>query len=92
MRSSRRTSQCRPLRASGHRVNGRAVRIAQNKRSVTCIIIPNDLQLLTYKDPPLVHGTTHTGVGFPAESKVPDMAATTAGPSSWLAGTGVRST
>ena len=52
----------------------RAVRIAQNKRSVTCIIIPNDLQLLTYKDPPLVHGTTHTGVGFPAESKVPDMA------------------
>ena len=51
----------------------RAVRIAQNKRSVTCIIIPNDLQLLTYKDPPLVHGTTHTGVGFPAESKVPEM-------------------
>ena len=52
----------------------RAVRIAQNKRSVTCIIIPNDLQLLTYKDPPLAHGATHTGVGFPAESKVPDMA------------------
>ena len=52
----------------------RAVRIAQNKRSVTCIIIPNDLQLLTYKDPPLVHGTTHTGVGYPTESKVPEMA------------------
>ncbi len=51
----------------------RAVRIAQNKRSVTCIIIPNDLQLLTYKDPPLVHGTTHTGVGYPVESKVPEM-------------------
>ena len=45
----------------------RAVRIAQNKRSVTCIIIPNDLQLLTYKDPPLVHGATHTGVGYPVE-------------------------
>ena len=51
----------------------RAVRIAQNKRSVTCIIIPNDLQLLTYKDPPLVHGTTHTGVGYPVESKVPEQ-------------------
>jgi pyruvate dehydrogenase (quinone) len=51
----------------------RAVRIAQNKRSVTCIILPNDLQLMTYEDPPLVHGSTHTGVGFPAESKVPEM-------------------
>jgi pyruvate dehydrogenase (quinone) len=51
----------------------RAVRIAQNKRSVTCIVLPNDLQLMTYEDPPLAHGTTHTGVGFPAESKVPEM-------------------
>ncbi len=51
----------------------RAVRIAQNKRSVTCIILPNDLQLMPYEDPPLAHGATHTGVGFPAESKVPDM-------------------
>jgi pyruvate dehydrogenase (quinone) len=51
----------------------RAVRIAQNKRSVTCIILPNDLQLMTYEDPPLAHGTTHTGVGFPAESKVPEI-------------------
>ena len=51
----------------------RAVRIAQNKRSVTCIILPNDLQLMPYEDPPLAHGTTHTGVGFPAESKVPDI-------------------
>jgi len=51
----------------------RAVRIAQNKRSVTCIIVPNDLQLMPYEDPPLAHGATHTGVGFPAESKVPDM-------------------
>jgi pyruvate dehydrogenase (quinone) len=51
----------------------RAVRIAQNKRSVTCIILPNDLQLMPYEDPPLAHGTTHTGVGFPAESKVPEI-------------------
>src|ERR1700761_2576765 len=51
----------------------RAVRIAQNKRSVTCIILPNDLQLMPYEDPPMAHGATHTGVGFPAESKVPDI-------------------
>jgi pyruvate dehydrogenase (quinone) len=51
----------------------RAVRIAQNKRSVTCIILPNDLQLMTYEAPPLAHGATHTGVGFPAESKIPDI-------------------
>ncbi|MGI4747466.1 MAG: thiamine pyrophosphate-requiring protein [Janthinobacterium lividum] len=51
----------------------RAVRIAQTKRSVTCVIIPNDLQLLDYSDPPLVHGTTHTGVGYPVISKVPEM-------------------
>ena len=50
----------------------RAVRIAQNKRSVTCIILPNDLQLMKYEDPPLAHGATHTGVGFPVESKVPE--------------------
>jgi pyruvate dehydrogenase (quinone) len=52
----------------------RAVRIAQAKRAVTCVIIPNDLQLLAYEDPPLVHGTTHTGVGYPGESRLPDEA------------------
>ena len=50
----------------------RAVRIAQTKRSVTCIVLPNDLQLMPYEDPPMAHGSTHTGVGFPAESKVPE--------------------
>ena len=42
----------------------RAVRIAAATRSVTCVIIPNDLQNLEYEDPPLAHGTTHTGVGY----------------------------
>jgi len=50
----------------------RAVRIAQTKRSVTCIVLPNDLQLMRYEEPPMAHGSTHTGVGFPAESKVPE--------------------
>jgi pyruvate dehydrogenase (quinone) len=51
----------------------RAVRIAQTKRTVTCIILPNDLQLMKYEDPPNAHGATHTGVGFPSESKVPEV-------------------
>jgi pyruvate dehydrogenase (quinone) len=53
----------------------RAVRIAQAKRSVTCIILPNDLQLMTYQEPPMAHGATHTGVGFPGEAKVPEQGA-----------------
>ena len=50
----------------------RAVRVAQSRRTVTCVILPNDLQGLKYEDPPLVHGTTHTGVGYPAESLLPE--------------------
>ena len=42
----------------------RAVRIAQTKRAVTCVILPNDLQLLPYEDPPMAHGATHTGIGY----------------------------
>jgi pyruvate dehydrogenase (quinone) len=50
----------------------RAVRIAQAKRSVTCVILPNDLQLMKYKEAPVKHSFTHTGIGFPGESKVPE--------------------
>ena len=53
----------------------RAVRIAQAKRAVTCVIIPNDLQELAYADLPMVHGATHTGVGYPGESNLPNQAA-----------------
>ncbi len=53
----------------------RAVRIAQAKRSVTCVILPNDLQLMDYEEPPMAHGATHTGVGFPGISKVPEQGA-----------------
>ena len=49
----------------------RAVRIAQAKRAVTCVILPNDLQLLDYVDPPVAHGATHTGVGYPGSSTLP---------------------
>lgn len=49
----------------------RAVRIASTKRTVTCVILPNDLQGLGYEDPPLVHGTTHTGVGYAYPALLP---------------------
>ena len=53
----------------------RAVRIAHTKRTVTCVILPNDLQQLPYEDPPLAHGATHTGIGYAGPAKVPDEAA-----------------
>jgi pyruvate dehydrogenase (quinone) len=52
----------------------RAVRIAYAKRVVTCVILPNDLQLLPYKDPPVAHGMIHTGIGFACPAKIPDDA------------------
>ena len=50
----------------------RAVRIAQARRTVTCVILPNDVQGLKYEDPPMAHGNTHTGTGYPAQSLLPD--------------------
>jgi pyruvate dehydrogenase (quinone) len=50
----------------------RAVRIAHNKRGVSCVILPNDLQELDYVDPPLAHGATHTGIGYAGPAKLPD--------------------
>jgi len=51
----------------------RAVRIAQAKRTVTCVIIPNDLQEVAYSDPPMAHGATHTGVGYPGVAALPGI-------------------
>ena len=42
----------------------RAVRIALGERRVTALILPNDLQDLTYEEPPRAHGTLHSGVGY----------------------------
>ncbi|HEY0846446.1 MAG TPA: thiamine pyrophosphate-requiring protein [Noviherbaspirillum sp.] len=45
----------------------RAVRIARDQRTVTCIIIPNDVQELpAVTTPPHEHGTVHTGIGHTA--------------------------
>ena len=49
----------------------RAVRIASTRKTVTCVIIPNDLQELPYADLPVAHGTTHTGTGYAYPAQVP---------------------
>src|SRR3954452_23593454 len=49
----------------------RAVRIALAERTVTCLIVPNDLQELPYSEPPRSHGTIHSSVGFSRPVTVP---------------------
>lgn len=52
-----------------------AIRVAQSERTVTCIIIPNDVQELDAVEvPPRAHGTVHSGIGFCPPSVVPQMA------------------
>ena len=42
----------------------RAIRIALSERTVTCVIIPNDVQELTYEEPRRVHSSIHSSVGY----------------------------
>jgi len=49
----------------------RAIRIAKAERTVTCVVIPNDIQEMDAKEPPRGHGTIHTGIGFPIVRIVP---------------------
>ncbi len=49
-----------------------AIRTAKAERTVTCIIIPNNIQELdAVKQPPHMHGIGNTGIGFPAVRIVP---------------------
>ena len=50
----------------------RAIRIAKAERTVTCIVIPNDLQELDMvEEGPRSHGTIYTGVGYSAPRVIP---------------------
>ncbi|MGE0789438.1 MAG: thiamine pyrophosphate-requiring protein [Sandaracinaceae bacterium] len=44
----------------------RALRIAIASRTVTCIIIPNDVQTMKYESPPRAHGVCFSGPGWRA--------------------------
>lgn len=54
----------------------RAMRIALEQRTVTCIIFPNDLQdLPAVPVPPREHGTVHSGIGAVRHSQEPPQQA-----------------
>jgi pyruvate dehydrogenase (quinone) len=42
----------------------RAARIALARKTVTAIVLPNDLQEESYSDPPRAHGTLRSGIGY----------------------------
>ena len=51
----------------------RAVRIALSERTVTCVIVPNDLQMeAAVPTPPHAHGTVHSGAGYERPRVVPE--------------------
>ncbi len=53
----------------------RAVRIAKAERTVTCIILPNDVQEMdAVESPPCKHGATFSGVGYSPPHVVPRAA------------------
>jgi pyruvate dehydrogenase (quinone) len=53
----------------------RAVRIARAERTVTCVIVPNDVQELdAVASPPRVHGSIYSGIGYSDPVVVPTAA------------------
>ncbi|WP_420995003.1 thiamine pyrophosphate-requiring protein [Cupriavidus sp. 30B13] len=53
----------------------RALRIALDQRSVTCVVLPNDIQdMEAVPVPPAEHGTVHSGVGYARPRVIPDAA------------------
>jgi pyruvate dehydrogenase (quinone) len=53
----------------------RAVRIALAERTVTCLIVPNDLQEEdAVEEPARAHGTVHSGLGYSRPKVVPEDA------------------
>jgi pyruvate dehydrogenase (quinone) len=59
----------------------RAMRIARDRRAVTCVILPNDLQELPAVEPGREHAMMHTGIGFTSADRAPrdlDLAAAAA--------------
>lgn len=49
----------------------RAVRIAMVERTVTCLILPNNVQDMPAEEPPRAHATIHSGLGVLAPLVVP---------------------
>jgi pyruvate dehydrogenase (quinone) len=50
----------------------RALRVAAASRSVTAIIVPNDVQELEYEEPSRTHGEVYSSVGYAVPRTVPE--------------------
>ncbi len=62
---------CTP--AAARHVIDRAIRIALAERTVTCVIVPNDIQEMdAVEDPPHAHGTIHSSTGYAYPRVVPE--------------------
>ena len=57
--------------AQARQLVDRAHRIASASRSVTCLIVPADVQEQPHEQPPRTHGAVFTGGGVPAPRVVP---------------------
>lgn len=51
----------------------RALRIARSERTVTCIILPNDLQEEAYEEPARLHGTIHSSYNYTSPRILPQV-------------------
>jgi pyruvate dehydrogenase (quinone) len=64
---------CMDPRQAAHLVD-RAFRIALSQRTVTAIVVPNDVQEMPYEEPPRAHGAVHSSPGWSAPRIVPEEA------------------
>ncbi|MCE8031681.1 thiamine pyrophosphate-requiring protein [Billgrantia tianxiuensis] len=60
--------------AQARHVIDQAMRIALARRTVTCVILPNDVQDLPMEDPPREHGAVFSGVGYRFPQQLPEPA------------------
>ncbi|WP_163648709.1 thiamine pyrophosphate-requiring protein [Modicisalibacter sp. 'Wilcox'] len=60
--------------AQARHVIDQALRIAIAERTVTCVILPNDVQDLPMADPPATHGAVFSGVGYRRPQRLPEPA------------------
>ena len=60
--------------AQARHVIDQAMRIALSRRTVTCVILPNDVQDLPMEDPPREHGAVFSGIGYRFPRLVPEPA------------------
>jgi pyruvate dehydrogenase (quinone) len=61
---------CTDPRQAAHLVD-RALRIALSQRTVTALIVPNDVQEMPYEEPPRAHGAVQSSPGWTAPVVVP---------------------